>query len=101
MAHKAAEIRGTELNLDFTALKRPGQPADIAGLVEFLLGDSSKFMTSLLASFRDDMPNGVSEGGSCSQLPFGRFNNDALYLDNLSYSTRELILKVLSVPCLR
>lgn len=45
MVQKAAEIRGTKLNLDFTALKRPGQPSDIAGLVEFLLGDSSKFMT--------------------------------------------------------
>lgn len=45
MAQKSAEIRGTKFNVDFTALKRAGQASDVAGLVEFLLSDSSKYMT--------------------------------------------------------
>jgi NAD(P)-dependent dehydrogenase (short-subunit alcohol dehydrogenase family) len=45
MARKSAELRGTKLDISGTALKRPGQPHDVATLVEFLLGDSSAFMT--------------------------------------------------------
>lgn len=45
MAQKSAEIRGTKFSVDHTALKRAGQTSDIASLVEFLLGEGSKFMT--------------------------------------------------------
>lgn len=45
MAQKSAEIRGTKFSVDHTALKRAGQPSDVASLVEFLLGEGSKFMT--------------------------------------------------------
>jgi NAD(P)-dependent dehydrogenase (short-subunit alcohol dehydrogenase family) len=47
MFRKSAEIRGTEMNTDFLALKRTANQKEVPPLIEFLISSASSFITGV------------------------------------------------------
>jgi len=45
MFRQSASIRGTEMPLNHIALKRKGDPIEVAHLIAWLLSDESSFIT--------------------------------------------------------
>jgi NAD(P)-dependent dehydrogenase (short-subunit alcohol dehydrogenase family) len=47
MFRKSAEIRGTEMNTNFLALKRTANQKEVPPLIEFLISSASSFITGV------------------------------------------------------